>query len=61
MTAKTLAIPSLHRDSFAAKVPGPYPVFASGNSHRYILAPRYSDPEQSGSELNARPSILPGR
>ena len=27
------------------------PVLASGNSHRCILAPRYSDPECSGSEL----------
>ena len=32
MTAKTRTIPSLHRDSFAAKVPGPYPVLASGNT-----------------------------
>jgi hypothetical protein len=32
MTAKTRAIPSLHRDSFLAKVPGPCPVFASGNT-----------------------------
>jgi hypothetical protein len=31
-TAKTRAIPSLHRDSFAAKVPGPCPVLASGNT-----------------------------
>jgi hypothetical protein len=42
-TAKTRAIPSLHRDNFPAKVPGLYPVLSSGNSHRYILAPRYSD------------------
>ena len=35
--------PSLHRDSFLAKVPGPCPVLSSGNSHRRILAPRYSD------------------
>ena len=32
MTAKTRAIPSLHRDSFAAKVPGLCPVLASGNT-----------------------------
>ena len=31
-TAKTRAIPSLHRDSFLAKVPGPCPVPASGNT-----------------------------
>jgi len=42
-TAKTRAIPSLHRDSFLAKVSGLFPVLASGNSHRRILAPRYSD------------------
>jgi hypothetical protein len=33
----------LHRDSFLAKVPGHSPVLSSGNSHRRILAPRYSD------------------
>jgi hypothetical protein len=32
MTAKTRAIPSLHRDSFLAKVPGPCPDAASGNT-----------------------------
>ena len=32
MTAKTRAIPSLHRDSFLAKVPGLGPVLASGNT-----------------------------
>ena len=32
MTAKTCAIPSLHRDSFLAKVPGPCPDAASGNT-----------------------------
>jgi len=31
-TAKTHAIPSLHRDNFPAKVPGPCPVLASGNT-----------------------------
>ena len=31
-TAKTRAIPSLHRDSFLAKVPGLCPVLASGNA-----------------------------
>jgi hypothetical protein len=31
-TAKTRAIPSLHRDSFSAKVPGLCPVLASGNA-----------------------------
>ena len=31
-TAKTRAIPSLHRDSFLAKVPGLCPVLASGNT-----------------------------
>jgi hypothetical protein len=31
-TAKTHAIPSLHRDSFLAKVPGPCPDTASGNT-----------------------------
>jgi hypothetical protein len=31
MTAKTRAIPSLHRDGFLAKVPGPCPVLSSGN------------------------------
>ena len=31
-TAKTRAIPSLHRDNFPAKVPGPCPVLASGNT-----------------------------
>ena len=31
-TAKTRAIPSLHRDSFLAKVPGPCPDAASGNT-----------------------------
>jgi len=30
--AKTRTIPSLHRDSFLAKVPGPYPVLSSGNT-----------------------------
>jgi hypothetical protein len=33
MTAKTRAIPSLHRDSYVAKVPGPCPVLASGNAY----------------------------
>jgi hypothetical protein len=33
MTAKTRAIPSLHRDSFLAKVPGLCPVLASGNGY----------------------------
>ena len=33
----------LRRDGFLAKVPGPCPDAASGNSHRRILAPRYSD------------------
>jgi hypothetical protein len=32
MTAKTRAIPSLHRDNFSAKVPGLCPVLASGNT-----------------------------
>jgi hypothetical protein len=32
ITAKTRAIPSLHRDSFLAKVQGPCPVLASGNT-----------------------------
>jgi len=32
MTAKTRAIPSLHRDSFLAKVSGFCPVLASGNT-----------------------------
>jgi hypothetical protein len=32
MTAKTRAIPSLHRDNFSTKVPGPCPVLASGNT-----------------------------
>jgi hypothetical protein len=32
MTAKTRAIPYLHRDSFLTKVPGPFPVLASGNT-----------------------------
>jgi hypothetical protein len=32
MTAKTRAIPSLHQDYFAAKVTGPCPVLASGNT-----------------------------
>ena len=31
-TAKTRAIPSLHRDNFSAKVPGPCPVLSSGNT-----------------------------
>jgi hypothetical protein len=31
MPAKTRAIPSLHRDNFAAKEPGLCPVLASGN------------------------------
>ncbi len=31
-TAKTRAIPSLHRDSFVAKVPGPCPDASSGNA-----------------------------
>jgi hypothetical protein len=30
-TAKTRAIPSLHREKFAAKVPGHYTVLSSGN------------------------------
>ena len=29
---KKCAIPSLHRDNFSAKVPGPCPVLASGNT-----------------------------
>jgi hypothetical protein len=32
LTAKTRAIPSLHRDNFLAKVPGPCPVLSSGNT-----------------------------
>jgi hypothetical protein len=32
MTCKKCAIPSLHRDSFVAKVPGPCPDAASGNT-----------------------------
>ena len=32
MTAKTRAIPSLHRDYFLAEVPGPWPLLASGNT-----------------------------
>jgi hypothetical protein len=32
-TAKTHAISSLHRDSYAAKVPGLCPVLASGNAY----------------------------
>jgi hypothetical protein len=32
MTAKTRAIPSLHRDNFLAKVPGHCPVLSSGNT-----------------------------
>ena len=32
MTAKTRAIPSLHRDYFLAKVPGRWPMLASGNT-----------------------------
>jgi hypothetical protein len=32
MMAKTLAVPSLHRDNFSAKEPGPCPVHASGNA-----------------------------
>jgi len=32
MTAKTRAIPSLHRDNFLAKVPGPCQVLASDNT-----------------------------
>ena len=31
-TAKTRAIPSLHRDNFLAKVPGLCPVLSSGNT-----------------------------
>ena len=31
-TAKTRVIPSLHRDNFLAKVPGFWPVLASGNT-----------------------------
>jgi hypothetical protein len=31
-TAKTRAIPSLHRDNFSAKEPGLCPVLASGNT-----------------------------
>ena len=38
-TAKTRAIPSLHRDSFLPKVPGLCPVLASGNAtSRYCRA-----------------------
>jgi hypothetical protein len=33
MTAKTRAIPSLHRDRFVTKVPGPCPVLSSGNAY----------------------------
>jgi hypothetical protein len=32
-TAKTRAIPSLHRDSFLAKVPGLVPGATSGNTY----------------------------
>jgi hypothetical protein len=32
MTAKTRAIPSLHRDYFSAKAQGQWPVLASGNA-----------------------------
>jgi hypothetical protein len=33
LDSKNHAVPSLHRDSFLAKVPGPCPVLASGNAH----------------------------
>jgi hypothetical protein len=41
-TAKTHAIPSLHRDSFLAKVPGLCPDAASGNAYLlYCRAVRF--------------------
>jgi len=36
---KNHALPSLHHDSFVAKVPGLYPVLASGNIRPYTLGP----------------------
>jgi hypothetical protein len=59
VTAKTRAIPSLHRDSFAAKVPGPCPVLASGNMPSLQAGSSLKLP--NGQFIHARPSILPGR
>jgi hypothetical protein len=39
MKGKTYAIPSLHRDSFAAKVPGFCPDAASGNATSLYCRP----------------------
>jgi hypothetical protein len=63
-TVKTRAIPSLHRDSFAAKVPGPDSyrdclVLASGNWLSLQAGPSLSRHNMSG--LYARSSLLPGR
>jgi len=57
-TAKTRAIPFLHRDNFSAKVPGPCPVLSSGNTP---LQAGSSLSRHNMSGLNARPSLLPGR
>jgi hypothetical protein len=58
-TAKTRAVPSLHRDSFLAKVPGPCTVLSSGNT---------TPARQSGSFakmihriISLRLALLPGR
>jgi hypothetical protein len=38
-TAKTRAVPSLHRDSFLAKVPGPCPVRRQVTPTNFIAGP----------------------
>jgi hypothetical protein len=41
-TAKTRAVPSLHRDSFLAKVPGPFPVRRQVTPTNFIAGPLYA-------------------
>jgi len=38
-TAKTRAVPSLHRDSFLSKVPGPCPVLRQVTQPPFIAGP----------------------
>ena len=57
-TAKTRAIPSLHRDNFSAKEPGLCPVLASGNTTSlYCRAVRWHVPTDLTFSLNPKIKI----
>jgi hypothetical protein len=69
-TAKTHAIPSLHRDSFSAKVPGPCPVLSSGNTTslycravsckaNYTMPSLYLDFQRASKSFAAHPCNRP--